>query len=768
MSSHAVSVPTPLLANPDESSPSTVALDPSDILTVIQTNNTWSKVSLTRRGKEYQGWLPTKALSEGNKPDQLEFAIGGRDLLRACDPRGSAEVMLDSMCRVLLRFVSFNIVTFAEYAVDPAAPDDILVLGRYATDDGKRFDWPARWLKVPKGAIQRRAGEAMVISDIEVSFDNPLLADLRQNPVVQTYVERGVRSLLAVLYWKDAHLFASLTLARKNGNPFNETDKTGLSALAVADALQRVCVAYENEAATFRQHWRDLFAERAQPNQVAPMLVQSLCKHFRWDYVAIYRVAGIHDRFELVDQYASNERLYINKDYTQPLDKGVLGKVKRTGKPVRVADTSGRARQGYVRVARDGRSCLCYPMKVDGVVEWILDCESAEFGAFQHPDQVELGTLVGEAQKTMALWLEMRLNGALIENVYQGVIVVDRENRITRLNSIAAQLLGATPITQNDFDTDWDLANIGTQTGVRGRLLTDFGADEAAKSNLAAGHPDIKQLRLLGVDGVIRNLAASSCEAEDAFNRRIWRLSDPKIWNWVTALEYMRTTVQRVAQQTRGPLLLANALLAKASRLQPDNLELQSLLSKAKACLAKTDITYERLTAGLEVQSEPVGRPVTVDVSTVLQQFLAKLPQEDSSAVNLTIADGILAAWVDPNRLDFVLHSTLGYLLATRLPTAKITVALTGTADEVIVNVTCSVQESDDDSQMPANDNPLARAKADAQEAATNALSAVKSAIEMNRGGTWALDRTPGSLILRFTLPTPAGAGGGETVLADG
>ncbi|MCK1481027.1 PAS domain-containing protein [Bradyrhizobium sp. 197] len=672
--------------------------------------------------------------------------------------------MLDGACCVLRKFIAFDLVTFAEYAVDRAASDSILALGRYAVDDGKRFDWPARWLRVPKVAIQSHAGKDVVLSDMEASFADPALAELRSNPVIQTYLQRGARSLLAALFWENDQLVASLTLARK-GNSFNEQDKADLEALTVADGLRRIRGAYQAKAAAFRQEMRDLFAERAQPGRVAPLVVRRLCEHFRWNYVAIFRVAGIRDRFELVDQYALDKRLLIDKNYSQPLEKGVLGRVKRTGGPLRVEDTLAHTRHGYRRIAPDARSCLCCPIKVDGVVEWILDCESAEVGAFQYPDEVELGTLIREAEKTVALWFEMRLNRALIENMDQGVIVVDRENRITRLNAQAAHLLGASPTAQDDLDAKWDLSHVGVQPQVRGRLLTDFGAGQDAKDDLEAGHVAIKQLHLLGADGVVRNVAASSREAEDAFNRRIWRLSDPKIWNWVTALEYMRTTVQSVAQQTRGPLLLANALIAKSTRLMPDNIELQDLLSKARACLAKTDITYERLVDVLTVQRNPIGSPVAVDVSVAIERFLTSLPPEDRRAVIVTCAESVPAAWVDPNRLDFVIRSTLGYLLASHLPTSKITVDVAGSDDEIAVNITCAVQEADGFGQVPADSDPLAVAKAEAQEAATHALSSVRKAIEINRGGNWMLDHARGKLVLHFGLPSPLRARG-KTVLA--
>jgi PAS domain-containing protein len=717
---------------------------------------------------EVEGRPPPK--SDGGHmthDNELKFAIGGLDLLRACSPGRSPEAMLDGVCQVLHRFFKFDIVTFAEYASDPAASDTILVLGRYAVDEGKRFDWPARWLRMPKGAIQVHVDKVVVVSNMETSFANPALEELRSNPVIQTYLERGTRSLLAALYWEDGRLLASLTLARKGESLFDEQDKADLEALPVGDTLRAIRVAYQMSAAAFRQEVRDLFPEGGEPDQVAPIIVRRLCEHFRWDCVAVFHVAGIRERFELIAQYALDKRLLIAKNYSQSLNIGVLGRVARTGKAVRVEDTLGPSKQGYKQIAPEARSCLCCPVKVDGVVEWILDCESAEVGAFQYPDQVELTTIVTEAQKTMALWFEMRLNRALIENVDQGLIVVDRENRITRLNALAAQLLGA-PIAQDDLDADQASPNIGTHPFLRGRLLTDFGADEHAKDDLKAGHIDTKQRHLLGTDGVIRNLAVSSREAEDAFNRRIWRLSDPKIWNWITALEYMRTTVQGVAQQTRGPLLLANALIAKASWLLSDNVELQGLLSKARACLAKTDITYERLVAGMEVQRDPIGSPVAVDVSAALERFLTNLPIEDRGAVSVTRAESIPAAWADPNRLDFILHSTIGYLLATRLPTCKIAVDLGGSADEVTVNIACAIQESDGGGLMPADSDPLANARAGAREAATHALGAVKNVIEMNRGGTWALDLARGTFALHFGLASPARALETETVPADG
>ncbi|PWC35113.1 hypothetical protein TSO221_30495 [Azospirillum sp. TSO22-1] len=673
--------------------------------------------------------------------------------------------MLDRMLSVLRGFLAFDIATFAEYAMEsptPSAATPLLIRGRYAVDDGKPFPWPARWLHAPSGIMDWTEGKDVAASDIDRFFRfDPSFRALRKNPVVEAYLARGVRSFIVAVHREDGRPACSLTLARKGGPFFTEEDRRALSALELADTLRLVLAAYRAKSAAFHMEIRDLFAQHARPEPVARIAVERLCEQFRWDYVAIFRVAHARARFELVQQHnASDKKLLVHEGYTQPFGAGVLGQVLRTGSPIRVEDTSKRSRHGYIQIADDARSCLCYPIVLDGCVEWILDCESSEVGAFQQPDEAELGILVGEAQKTIALWFEMRLNRALLENIDQGVVVVNQANRIMRLNSMAAQLLGASANDRAIKTIDPDESRARDEfrareaPSIQGERLDRFGADEDAKAVLTTGHVAAKPLRLRGADGLERNVVASSRDAEDAFNRRIWRLTDPKAWDWVTALEYMRTTVQGVAQQTRGPLLLANALVSRAHGRVGDNPDLRGLLSKVRASLLKTDITYERLVDGLEVERRPLGAPVAADVKVALDAFMNELPEEDRKAVTVTLAEPIPAAWVDPSRLRFVLHSTIGYLLATRLPETVITVHLHGGPRHVAVELTTSVHCDDDFMPRSGAADPVAGARAGAQEATAHALSAVRRVIESN-GGKLKITRRPGCLAIRFTLPAP-------------
>ena len=59
-----VAAPLPLRPDPDENSPPVTTVEPSDILTVVLTLGSWSKISLTRSGTAFQGWVVSDNLVE--------------------------------------------------------------------------------------------------------------------------------------------------------------------------------------------------------------------------------------------------------------------------------------------------------------------------------------------------------------------------------------------------------------------------------------------------------------------------------------------------------------------------------------------------------------------------------------------------------------------------------------------------------------------------------------------------------------------------------
>jgi hypothetical protein len=533
--------------------------------------------------------------------------------------------------------------------------------------------------------------------------------------------------------------------------------------------LRLVRVAYQAESAAFHHEIRTLFSEDAGPFEVARCAVKRLCEHFRWDYVAVFRIARARNQFELLTQYNNSDgELLVKEGYTQKWDEGVLAEVLSTRHPVRVEDTFAEERHNYKRISRDARSCLCYPVVVNESVEWILDCESCEKAAFQEPDEVKLRALINEAERTLTLWFEMHLNSALLDIIDQGVIVVDQANRIERWNRSASDLVG-TRVSVPVESEDGHNGSVRELRPIKGQVITVLGADVEAKAALGAQLFAAKPIYVIDQNGLKRQIVASSCDADSAFNRRIWRFSDPTEWDWITALEYMRTTVQGVAQQTRGPLLLANALVTKARSLAQDNPGLSSLLSKVRSSLSKTDITYERLAASLQNEREPVGIPVAVDIRSMLKCYVDDLSDEDRSAIKMVRERRTPVVWADPVRIRFVLNSTIGYLLATRLPGNEVTVHLDGDKHRATLDVRAqvigwaaenAVSYSDDDLSQESTENRLTQARAQAQQAVTHAFSSVRKVVE-NNGGVFEIIKEGDTLGVSLSLCAVVSTRGG-------
>jgi PAS domain-containing protein len=462
--------------------------------------------------------------------------------------------------------------------------------------------------------------------------------------------------------------------------------------------------------------------------------VRKLGKGFRWEYVAIFRIARARNRFEVVAEYdATSASLTVGEQYTQGLDEGMLGATRQKERTLRVGDVRPPTPQlpdwkppcGYIRTREAQVSAMCVPVRLGGEVEWILDCESSQVDAFHQPDQDVIEAIVAEVEKTVALWFESRLNHALLDSMSQGVVVVDEQHRIERANSAARYLLGcatADPV-------GCDLPSLGANPSDR-ELLSGAGAQGTAGVHLD----------LVGPDGQRRSVLALSREPPTTFNRRIWLLSDPSEQQWIAGLAHFRATVQSVAAQARGPLLLANALVRRAQRLLPDGATgaVAGLLERAARSLSKTDITYERLTATLAMQSEAIreGERVPFSLAAGLQSIAASLPEEDVKALRLEIPDELPLLRADPERLRFALRSAVGHLLCIRGPDGE--VALRARDGDGRVDVELELTDSPESVEEPAppprEGDVIRELEQEARATVELASSAIKAVVEAHDG----------------------------------
>lgn len=286
----------------------------------------------------------------------LQLATVSLRLIRACTLDCTADQMLNAVLNILRELLPFDIATYAEYAshkpggIGIATPG-ALVRGRFAIDGTDKFQWPTRWLDAPAELMAWLEADTRAVADIDVFFDEqPALQVLRSSEVVQTYLQRGARSFLVAVNKEGSSVASSLTLARRNGEPFGPKEEYVLDAIGASQIIRLVQDAYKREITTFHQEVRDLFAPCADPAAVAKIIVQRLCEVFNWDYVAIFRIARTKSCFELVAQCNNtNQNLLIKENYTQDINTGILKEIINSKCAIRINDVREKNRHNYIR-----------------------------------------------------------------------------------------------------------------------------------------------------------------------------------------------------------------------------------------------------------------------------------------------------------------------------------------------------------------------------------------------------------------------------------
>jgi len=290
------------------------------------------------------------------------------DLLDVC-ARQEPEAVLRAVLSKLHEIVPFDIATYYEHAVatddeatgnDPESSSSIRRV-RFAFDPQRPdFEWPMRWLSVPK-VIDAWSREPRPFIDDMQSFIAqlpPASADyLQQHLSVQAAMREGLQSFFYFPLWEGKDIVSALSFASRTPRRFSRLHWDALDAIGLSQILGLIRASYER---SFRRRVADLFQSHTAPMQLAGDFVREIAEEFGWDYVGVFRVVRVLDHFRVVAQYDSTGKLTIDESYLQPLDQGVLGAVLRRKQPIRISDVDsdeGR-RVGYIKLG-ENKSCLC-------------------------------------------------------------------------------------------------------------------------------------------------------------------------------------------------------------------------------------------------------------------------------------------------------------------------------------------------------------------------------------------------------------------------
>jgi PAS domain-containing protein len=466
---------------------------------------------------------------------------------------------------------------------------------------------------------------------------------------------------------------------------------------------------------------RNAFPDRS----AAQRLADSMRSFFSWDHLAIASIqleqGGMVGVQPLVES-CSLPDLHSNADarIRESLVRAMLREYRTDARTAIVVDDTAHD----VRVASEAaanarfRSTLTFPIWFNGACRWVLQIGVVVPNAFHGPDIQVLEELVSKLEHELERAYRSKLNSILLERMPQGVIVVDTDGRVLEANRAATErILG------------WDLPP--------GTRLEDYAATEDTRDVLSGKVADTsRRVELKTAFNRLSVALATRHDLPEAFQSSVWFLTDMDDLDWNVEYRYLREIVHDVAQQTRGPLILASTTMQRALRqmTDPDAAKAcEAAVEKLLSEIGKADITFERLAEGLSAIKEPMRERGPVDLNRTLEGFITALPERDRRHIDLVPSPIGPVVMGDAVRIRFVLRSIVGHLLRCRPDddhhVARIRVATTSVSGLVTISLCITGMILADDSGPVPEKDPLWTWMQYARDDASLALEAVEKVL---------------------------------------
>ena len=381
-----------------------------------------------------------------------------------------------------------------------------------------------------------------------------------------------------------------------------------------------------------------------------------------------------------------------DEEFAPKWDKGVLGRVTRTGQPALIVDV--RSDPEVQWSVPTTRSQLAVPIRREDKVIGIIDLESTEVGAFNEDD---LRFLIGLADHAAVALENARLFGAVMEeqwktnlilrSIANGVYTVDRDLRILTLNPSAEKLTG------------WREAE------VVGRPCSEVFREQAEDGTLLCmeqcqlqqamltGKPIVStspQRILIGKDGRQIPIASSAAPLLGRDNRVIGAVAVFRDVSAERELDRMKSEfISMVSHQLRSPLasINASAELMLGSTVEPalqrEMLELIRTQCISLGKFVEDILNVSRLEAGwVQVQKEPVTLMPLIKRTINLLKV-----KTDKHTFKVVTSGDVPFVIGDASKIEVILHNLLENAMKYSPAGGIIVVEVHEKGDQVIIRV---------------------------------------------------------------------------------
>jgi PAS domain S-box-containing protein len=562
----------------------------------------------------------------------------------------SSEELLQSVAREVEKVIAFDQFSVSVYSRDGK---DVRRLFAYEPRGGP--EWGVRWYKMsPAMAEFAGSPKSRVIDDLDELFKRPGFVELKNEMLSgERWAERS-RSVLRCPVVRGARVVASISIARRQPNAFEEFEKELFWSLPLREAALMALYFEERRNLSFRLDlMQTIFSDWADEGKVAQIIVRRLINNYDWENAAFFHVDEKQGKLRLISQKARNDHpdfLFPDK-YEQPLDEGILGYVYRTKQPVNIPNLSEDA--SFKTIAKQMLktktvSELCLPVLMRGKVSWMLNLEDPRENAFSQEEVHELQTILEELKNLLEGVLMRHFVEATVQSASDAIFVTDALGCISRVNPALEGLLGYS-----------EEKLIGSSIS---KLLSP---DDLVQEVLDGRKLSSDEVSLVRADGAKVTVLLSSSPLPKELGGAVFIARDRTLFNRVKELEYLGRMYHEIAVETKTPLALAFSWLhtVRASEQMLQSSDVFETVGKVIQQLKKVELTFDRLAlydpkAGLIPYNE-----MLLSVSEIIRLVLDGFPISERSKIRQECEEDLPPIRGDLYQLTFCVRTILSYLL---------------------------------------------------------------------------------------------------------
>ncbi len=550
--------------------------------------------------------------------------------------------LLTAVAKEVERVIPFDFLGFGIYSSDMRHARGLL---RYLPSG--RFEIQKRWWEIAPQSRRFLNRKRIESGNLEDFLARKRWEFLKSDPDFMKIVNAGFNAFIHYPVIREDKVVGSVTIYSREKDAYNERHVELIKALPLSKAVLTAIYYEEREDLEFRLNLiRNISSAANNVQKVAEIIVTELGKHYEWENVSLFLIDEADHVARLLSEGIRSKAFRLPRNYSQSLDKGILGHVYQKKNPVNIGNVHDPEWEDVYRATIKGAvSELCLPIIRDGRVCWLLNIEDPRENAFSKDEEKALDGVIREVSELLQRsWLHHFLN-ATLQSASDAVIVTDSIGNINQVNPATRRILGY------------------SKAEMMGTPLKDYFRDEAeAEDIMRAKYLPSYEVGLRRKNGGEIHVLLSASKLPEDFGGKVFIAKDLSIQKRVEELEYLGKMYYEISAQTTTPLTLAQSWL---DRLMDESEDGQALnkLDRALRQLRKVELTYDRLALYDKAKEVVPYNELLLDMPEVLDTVKAGFPRGELDRINFKLDKVMPYLRGDVFQLSFCFETILSYLL---------------------------------------------------------------------------------------------------------